>query len=117
MIGGHLDHDQGEAVGVGDTKLDQSPRLLGGAFEDRNPGGAKLLLGARDVTSSNSKLGGMRRNLPPFLGDLEPAASEKEHDSSCRSCTELAPRVAHVTAFGLARLWARHRRRTDYRCA
>lgn len=57
MIRWNLHEDQHQAVGIGDTKLDEPPRLLRCTLEDGNPGGAQLSFRDADVAHLKPELG------------------------------------------------------------
>ena len=89
MIGGHLDQDDPDAVGVLDPHLRQAPEL-GGRFPDnRNAGrGQPGVLGAYVpyLDPDHHRVPGRAGTVP---GDLKQSRAEEEHDTRILRRAEL----------------------------
>ena len=90
MIGGNLDQDDLDAIGVLDPHLDQAPWLGYGPPDDRNPGrGQPGVLGVDipDLHPDHHRLPGRAGPVPR---DLKQAGAKEEHHPGIVRRAELA---------------------------
>jgi hypothetical protein len=79
VIGGNLDQDDADAVGVLDPHLDQAPRLCCGLPDDGDSGrGQPGVLGA-DIPYLDPDHHRAPRRAGRMPGDFEQGLAEKEH--------------------------------------
>jgi hypothetical protein len=79
VIGGNLDQDDLDAIGVLDPHLGQTPRLRSGLPDDRDSGrGQPSVLGVNipDLEPDHHRAAG---GAGPVPGDLEQSLAEEEH--------------------------------------
>ena len=93
MIRRDFDQNEQQAVWIGHPKLDEAPGLLHRTFDDRNPGGAQLLLGPADIAHLKPKLGRRRRRLRFPIGELQIAAAQEEDHAARVTLAKLPHRM------------------------
>jgi len=93
MVRRNFDQNEHQAVRIGHPKLDEAPGLLHRTFDDRDPGGAQLLLRLADITHLEPKLGRRRRRLRFPVGELEITTAQEEDHAARVTLAELPHRM------------------------
>ena len=93
MVGGHLDQDHHQTVRISNAELDQAPRFLNRAFDDRHRGGAQLSFRLAHIPHLKPELCRRRGRLDLLVGDLQEPAAQEEDDPARSAVAKLAHRV------------------------